>query len=748
MQSVTYVPLQTYQPSRAKRHRLKWSKRMIRKHQLNRIKCVDEEAQARLNAEVAAKGSFDAGVAAAAAGFRSYGEPTAAGAFSTGAGAFGGGAAVAPKGSGKKSKPEKVKKPKKKINKRALAIVAIILAVLIGVSAVGFGTYAALAHFVFFPDADDALENALEPKLDLGTKFDLSDLLDRGRIELYASDLSEIGLNSNKFASTLTYTKDAADLYASLGGQNFHLVYNDKGVAFNAEKFDSDTYYGFATDGLAAALEDSFLDPDSDSENALSESEFESLLETVRDLEAIRENEGKYEDAADRVLGAIGDAFEASTLSQCETNYGGLVVFGAQRSARSRIYSFDNGDLVDFANKLSATFAQPDAKLLEAVELLLSVDEFRLGLEDTLGTGVEDCDDLALAFEDIAELLEASGDDWSAKLVLAYAGRAFTAIQLRVVTPDAETLAVVDFGENPSRDKTLKISVESSDNHGAVRVFSLDYGVEKVDGKSVASLVLGTEERDDLYGDYDKTSYRFALTFDGGAGRASLKATEETEYLFGGDEPIKDSSDMFEIMFKLEDKLTSLSLELDGARDAFGDEMEVGGSYKLTFSKFYGWVKLPEYKSVLTMDADDYDELYSDYSDYIAEFRTDYVGNVDLGEIFPDIDLPSVVFPEIDLPSGDSTGGNRPSGSNTAIDSGSYVYEDGTGYKDVYFFNNGSYSYKSYSGEQLLLEERGTYEAYSGYIVFYPSDAEEYELSIDEVGENGMVLDGISYYRQ
>lgn len=724
---------------------------MIRKHQLNRIKYVDEEAQARLNAEVAAKCSFDAGVAAAAASFRhSDASPPSAGAFSSGAGAFASGSAVASNSADTKSKPQKIKKPKKKINKRALAIVAIILAIVIGVSAIGFGIYAALKNFVFFPKTDEALENALESKLDIGTKFDLSDLLDRGRIELLATDLSDIGLNTNNFASTLTYTKDAADLYASLGGQNFHLVYNDKGVAFNAEKFDSDTYYGFAADGLAAQIEDSFLNPDNDSENALSESEFEALLETVRDLEAIRENEREYEDAADTVLEAIKDAFEASTLSQHETNYGGLMVFGEQRSARSRIYSFDNSDLVDFSSKLASAFENADGKLSEAVARLLSVDEFRFSLEDHIGASIEDCDDLALAFSDIAELLETRGNKWSAKLVLAYVGRAFTAIQLRVVTEESETLAVIDFGEHPSRDKDLKISVENVGGDDTAEVFSIDYGVEKADGKSVVSLGIGFEERDDFYGDYDKTTYRFALTFDGGAGKASLKATEDTEYLFGGKEPIEDSSDIFEMIFKLEDGMFSMSLELDKLIGAFGEEQEIGGGYKLTLSKFYGRVKLPEYRNLLSMDAEDYDELCYDYNEYISEFYDGYVGNVDVGEIFPDLDMPSIALPEINLPSGGgSTGGNgRPSGESTAVESGSYVYEDGTGYKDVYFFNNGSYSYKSYSGDQLLLEELGTYEAHSGYIVFYPNNAEEYELSIDEADENGMVLDGISYYKQ
>ena len=127
--SMMYVPVQTRQPSYAKRHRLKWSRRLIRKHQLNRIKCVDEEVQARINAEVAAKSSFDAGVAAAAENLRTYGASSAsAGAFSSGASAFVADNTVSKNG---KVKAEKAKKQKKPLNKKALKCVAIIAAALI-----------------------------------------------------------------------------------------------------------------------------------------------------------------------------------------------------------------------------------------------------------------------------------------------------------------------------------------------------------------------------------------------------------------------------------------------------------------------------------------------------------------------------------------------------------------------------------------------------------------------------------------
>ena len=755
--TVTYVPVQIHQPSRAKRHRLKWSERMIRKHQLNRIKCVDEEVQARLNAEIAAKSSFDAGVAAAAAAMRSYeGSSASAGAFSSGASAFVGGSAAEVKRQGaknKNSKPEKVKKPKKKVNKKVIKWVAIVLAILIGISAIGVGTVAALNNFLFFPDADEALENALESKIDLGTKFDISDLLDRGKIEVQATGVSELGLEAEKFNGTLTYTKNAASLNALLDNQEFNFVYTDKGVAFNAQKFESDKYYGASFKDLVAQVEGSFLNPESDSVNSLSEYEYEEFLETVKDLEAVRENEKEYEKAAETVLEAIEKAFEESTLSEYETNYGGLTVFGEVRSARCRIYSFDNGDLLDFATKLAATFENPDAKLSEAVDKLLAVEEFRYELEDRIGASLENCDEVAEMLADTVELLEAMDEPWSAKLVLAYVGRAFTAIQLRVATEDGETLVVIDFGEHPSRDRDLVVEIETKDNSGATNTLRLDYGVEKADGKSVATFSVGMKEREDAYSaDYDKTTYRYSFTFDDAAGKASLKATEETEYLFGGDEPIVDSSDMFEVIFKLDDSYTSLTLELDKIIGAFGEEEEIDLDYKITLSKFYGWIKLPEYENVLLMDADDYDDVYSDFDEYYTEFIDSYVGGFDISDLLSGIELPDLALPEIDLGGNGGSGGNKPSGNKpgatTGISSGSYVYEDGTGYKDIYFLNNGSYTYKSYNGDELLYDEIGTYEAYSDRIVFYPGDAEEYELSVDGIEANELVLDGMSYFRQ
>ena len=742
-----YVPVQVRQPSYAKRHRLKWSKRLIRKHQLNRIKCVDEEVQARINAEVAAKSSFDAGVAAAAENLRTYGASSAsAGAFSSGASAFAADTTVSKNG---KVKAQKVKKQKKPLNKKALKCVAIIAAALILASALGFGTMAALNNFLFIPDADVALENALEAKLDIGTKFDISDLLERGKIELVADDMSDTGLYSDTVTQTILYNKDGASVNATFDNQEFNFVFNKKGAAFNAQKFESDKYYGFSFDDIAGQLDGSFLNPDNDSANALSDDEYEELLGAVRDFEYILENERKYEKDAETVRKALKEAFEESTLSESEISYGGLVVSGEARYARSVIYNFNNGDILDYAEKLAAKFDSPSPELSEAVENLLSIDDTRDAIETAVGGSIEDCGDIAEVFGDIAELLETKDDDWSARLVLAYVGRAFTAIQLRVVDEEQDVLAVVDFGKNPARDKEISIRVDVNEKSGVTSSFFADYGVEKEDGKGIATLSFGTEVHSDPYSDdYDKNTAIYRMIFDSSAGKATLTGSEETEHLFGGSDPIIDESQLFEITFNLEDSLGSLSLELDGISSEFGEE-EFLGSYKLTLSKYYGWIKLPEYENVLLMDTDDYDELDADFDEYFEEFKSEYIGSAfDLTDLLPEIDLPGelpTVDPS-DKPSNKPS--NKPSEDSLAIESGSYTYNDGTGYIDTYFFNNGSYSYKGFSGGTQIFEERGTYEVYSGYIVFTPNGEEEYELNIDSYEGNELILDGVSYFRQ
>ena len=745
--SVMYVPVQTRQPSYAKRHRLKWSRRLIRKHQLNRIKCVDEEVQARINAEVAAKGSFDAGVAAAAENLRTYGASSAsAGAFSSGASAFAADTTVSKNG---KVKAQKTKKQKKPLNKKALKCIAIIAAALILASALGFGTMAALNNFLFIPDADVALENALEAKLDIGTKFDISDLLERGKIELVADDMSDTGLYSDTVTQTILYNKDGASVNTTFDNQEFNFVFNKKGAAFNAQKFEADQYYGFSFDDVEGQLDGSFLNPDNDSANALSDDEYEELLGAVRDFEYILENERKYEKDAETVIKALEEAFEESTLSESEISYGGLVVSGEARYARSVIYNFNNGDILDYAEKLAAKFDSPSPELSEAVENLLSIDDTRDAIETAVGGSIEDCGDIAEVFSDIAELLETRDDDWSARLVLAYVGRAFTAIQLRVVDEEQDVLAVVDFGKNPARDKEISIRVDVNEKSGVSSSFFADYGVEKEDGKGIATLSFGTEVHDDPYSDdYDKTTAIYRMTFDSSAGKATLTGSEETEHLFGGSEPMTDESQLFEITFNLEDSFGSLSLELDGISSEFGEE-EFLGSYKLTLSKYYGWIKLPEYENVLLMDTDDYDELDADFAEYFEEFKSEYIGSAfDLTDLFPEIDLPGEL-PSVepsDKPSNKPS--NKPSEDSLTIESGSYTYNDGTGYTDTYFFNNGSYSYKGFSGGTQIFEERGTYEVYSGYIVFTPNGEEEYELNIDSYEGNELILDGVSYFKQ
>ena len=745
--SVMYVPVQTRQPSHAKRHRLKWSRRLIRKHQLNRIKCVDEEVQARINAKVAAKSSFDAGVAAAAENLRTYGASSAsAGAFSSGASAFAADTTVSKNG---KVKAQKAKKQKKPLNKKALKCVAIIAAALILASALGFGTMAALNNFLFIPDADVALENALEAKLDIGTKFDISDLLERGKIELVADDMSDTGLYSDTVTQTILYNKDGASVNATFDNQEFNFVFNKKGAAFNAQKFEADQYYGFSFDDIAGQLDGSFLNPDNDSANALSDDEYEELLAAVRDFEYILENERKYKKDAETVIKALEEAFEESTLSESEISYGGLVVSGEARYARSVIYNFNNGDILDYAEKLAAKFDSPSPELSEAVENLLSIDDTRDAIETAVGGSIEDCGDIAEVFGDIAELLETKDDDWSARLVLAYVGRAFTAIQLRVVDEEQDVLAVVDFGKNPARDKEISIRVDVNEKSGVSSSFFADYGVEKEDGKGIATLSFGTEVHDDPYSDdYDKTTAIYRMTFDSSAGKATLTGSEETEHLFGGSEPMTDESQLFEITFNLEDSFGSLSLELDGISSEFGEE-EFLGSYKLTLSKYYGWIKLPEYENVLLMDTDDYDELDADFAEYFEEFKSEYIGSAfDLTDLFPEIDLPGEL-PSVepsDKPSNKPS--NKPSEDSLTIESGSYTYNDGTGYTDTYFFNNGNYSYKGFSGGTQIFEERGTYEVYSGYIVFTPNGEEEYELNIDSYEGNELILDGVSYFKQ
>lgn len=68
----------------------------------------------------------------------------------------------------------------------AIIVVAITVVATVSVSAA--------KNYLFFPNTYEALANALEPKLDLGTKFDVKDLLDGGKPEFTASDIEDANL--------------------------------------------------------------------------------------------------------------------------------------------------------------------------------------------------------------------------------------------------------------------------------------------------------------------------------------------------------------------------------------------------------------------------------------------------------------------------------------------------------------------------------------------------------------------------
>ena len=752
--TVMYVPVQVKQPSRAKRHRLKWSKKLIRKHQLNRIKFVDEEVQARINAQVAAKGSFDAGVAAAAAEMRAKGASKDP--------AFGG------KAYSSKKNNKKVAKKGSKVAK----CLAIILSVAILLAAIGFGVLSALNYFLFIPDTDVALENALKAKFDIGTEFDLTKLSERGVITLEANDLDKLGLSADSFSASVAYNKKAASINASVGDHDFTALYdNANGVAFNAESFDEDTYYGVPFENLASQVEKSFFNPDEEGKNAMPEEEYKALLELVKDVEETAENNEEFGEYAECIKDALDEAFEESTISNHEISYGGINVFDKVRSARCVLYNIDNADLVNFAKKIVKKLESPSAEIERAVDKMLRNDLMATTLEKYLGGEIENCEDLADILSDLTKTIQEEDKEWSAKLVFAYVGRAFTAIQLRLVTEDSEMLAVVDFGEQPYKDRTIAVQVDIAREDGSAYSFNANYCVTESDTESLVALSYSTEHSgevsDELLG--KKTRF-YSFTIDKSSGDALFEASVKNEVPTENSKPKVTSTDLLEIAFKVSDSKDSLGIELEGMT-AGEMEIKIPGSYKLTLSKQSGSIKLPEYKNILSMDDDDYSELCKDFDEYCKELADDTFGknSTIIGIISgllgtPDDETPGIpsVDDEQDGDGEQQDATDKPADGeqtdespeeddgNIVIDSGRYVYEDGTGYKEIYFFNNGQYTHKCYDGEELLgSEERGAYEIYLGNIILYPNgEADSYELSAEYGTAEELILDGLSYFRE
>lgn len=518
-------------------------------------------------------------------------------------------------------------KTKPKNIKKILIICAIIV---VAITVVATVSVSAAKNYLFFPNTYEALTNALEPKLDLGTKFDVKDLLDGGKLEFTSSDIEDANFGFDDLSIAVAYNKDGVHANIKADKDELNAVLTKKGLALNSERFDDGDYYGISFSKLSEQLEDSFINPANNSDYALPKDEYRSLIKTVESLEDIADNKGKYSKDAKVILDTIKKAFNESTLSERDISYDGFTLDGNKRSARCITYTFDNDDVMDFIKCLSDRFSDPSSKLEGAVEHMLENDVFADSVKEYIGYKVSDCDGIVRMLNSISKMLKATlgKSNWKATVVFAYVKEAFSAVQAEFEFDDKTISAFIDFGEDPTKDKNIvaKISIETvgATDHKTKnsKEYTVKYGVESVESGSV---VTGSYEAAEIttmnnVSRSSSDSYTVKLTFDDKKEKAifTVGNSYSLENSLYPAENSNKEKEIFSATFGLEDRSSKLSLKFESLSLNGKKINDIIGKHTFTLYKNSGSVKMPKYENLLKMKSRALDNLFGDLFEHIA----------------------------------------------------------------------------------------------------------------------------------
>ncbi|MBE6593813.1 MAG: hypothetical protein E7642_07460 [Ruminococcaceae bacterium] len=585
-----------------------------------------------------------------------------------------------------------------------------------------------LNDHVFFPRIDKALVNSLEPKFDIGTRFDIKDLLKKGRVELSADDVSHIGRGKTDLDLSLSYKGNQAHASLDFTDRQLDAVITKDGIAASVSDVEKGNRYGAYFKGVASSLNSSFLNPENKAENALSKAEYQKLVSLAQDLDNSASNSGETKKDAVVVLGEVLKVFNDSEISHREISYDGIYLNGEKRNARTATYDFNKKDVVDFLYGLEALFNSPSDKLKSATEDLLENGTFTKKIED-MGYTLETCSDVAKVIGDVAELFERM-DDIDVKLEVAYVTDAVSAITLDCsFGDDTEIELLVDFGARPKKDKTVYVSLLVAKEHSSSqseRRYVFEYSVEKVKKVNTVSAVYSTSTSiKDGYGE-ELTESRdlFEIVLDAKNDTASFNVGHNDESSVNGAENgINESS--YGIRCAMVDRSSKLSLTLLDATANGGRRYEPTGSVVLTLYKRPERIELGEFEEILKMDVKE--------SDAIASAARSSLKNV--------WDALKNLRPvKLDASSEDKAE------SDVYFD-GFFSYKYEQYYYDQFDFSGNTYERWSYDGRDNKTE-RGTYFVSGETITFIPEDEKQYEQKISSIGENSFMIEGNLYEKQ
>lgn len=626
------------------------------------------------------------------------------------------------------------------IGKTLAKILIAVLSFLVVLSLVATASYAAVSNYVLFPDFDDALANSLENKLDFGTEFDFAALENAGKIELemYPSKEEAKESDVDKVIASISYNGlKEASMKLTIGDEIANAYINESSVAANIERFNDGKSYGISLEDIVDRLEGSFLDPDEESDYVqLTDAQFDELEDMLETLIEMKENEKEYQKDLAVLLDVIEDAFNNSTLSEHEVSYGGIKIFGEERSARCKRYDFDLDDIEDFVDCLADEFSEPSARLEKAVENLFDNDSSPFA---SIAEGY-DCDDIVDKLDELADSIKDIAEDVDFTVILAYSSNAFTAIQVKAQIKDTmDIIATIDFGESPKKDKGIIVNVDVTDvanNNGKMNV-RLATELEEGDSKSEARMILSVDLPE------NKNEIVLSAEFDRAKEKAVFSANTKTTIKEGGEELTTEAGEeeLFKFTFKMLDTKSKFSLTVDELISGGEKAEDIDGEIILSFYKKPDRTRAPKFTDLVDMKVRDFDRLVDDLLDYLEDLGEDYeaIFDIDISGVIPDIEIPGMHLQpdyedEDDVIGGGNNddvigGGNNDEYIGGIVD-GDYFYSDPDGlYNENYRFSGDRYYYNAYDVEndEYLVQESGTYRMIGeNVIVFSPDGAGEF----------------------
>lgn len=511
--------------------------------------------------------------------------------------------------------------------KRCVAKLAVICAsIILLLALIGAAAYTALSYFVLFPSFTAALGNTLESKLDIGSEFKLSDLLDGGRITVEAE-----GMDGNTEDATfdLSYNSDGYVASVKLDRYEIDLAMTEKGMAYSSNKLNDGDAYGIEFKNIEQTLEGSALYYRNDGDYALTKDEFKAKLKS---LEALAQDDDRVLRDLAILYDEISKAFEQSEMSEYDVAYGGIKIEDETRRARAKIYSFDAKDIAEFLEDAAERFEDASGKVEGAVERLAKTEIFEL-IATYIGYRVEDSDDLAELLEKLADAIDVNLDGASFDLVIGYVGRAVSVIQFKITADGDHTVVTLDFGADPMHEYRMSLSIVNVIGNGKTKT-DIRYDVIGTDNGRRAKITLGNYVyTDSKKGLYEMDGTELYLDFDEKEGEVAL-VVNTVEEVFDGriDEAVVWKTTDKEILFEYSDSRSELVLELVKATSEKKD-VTPKGDYKITVSTKPDAVKLPKFENVFKMSERDYERYREDVDDFYKDL---YLSESDGVEMIPE----------------------------------------------------------------------------------------------------------------